>query len=88
MLDQTGRSQSELRVDALVEGIEAAKFLASLASVLVVIWTFVTPLMALRGASGEPFWLAFLFALAFGTFFFYGGQASRTAGGHPHCLER
>jgi general secretion pathway protein G len=70
MLDQTGRSQSELRVDALAEVIEAAKFLASFASVLVVIWAFVQPLMELRGTSGLPYWLAFLFALAIGTFFF------------------
>jgi hypothetical protein len=50
-MDQDGGKGTEIRLDDLEEGVEIATFLAGLASVFLVIWAMVLPLMAVLANS-------------------------------------
>jgi general secretion pathway protein G len=75
--DRDGPKISEIRLDGLEAGVESATFLASFASVFLLIWVLVLPVMAAagRGNSGEPFWLVLSFSSAFGLIFFLSSAA-------------
>jgi len=71
-MDQYDRNGAEICLDDLEEGVEIATFLASLASIFVVLWALVLPLMSVLGLSNSagPYWLSLSFSLAFSLYFF------------------